>query len=94
MAVTVRFGAGQTNNLPGSDSGSRWQSPYGLLDGKSPLGFPRQQDYPSTMLYTIVVVLVILWLLGFIGHIGGGLIHLLLVIAVIVLLFNFISGRR
>ncbi len=35
------------------------------------------------MLYTVVVVLVILWLLGFIGHIGGGLIHLLLVIAVI-----------
>ena len=46
------------------------------------------------MLYTIVVVLVIFWLLGFIGHIGGGLIHLLLVIAVVVLLFNFISGRR
>jgi hypothetical protein len=46
------------------------------------------------MLYTIVVVLVILWLLGFIAHIGGGLIHLLLVIAVIVLIFNFISGRR
>jgi hypothetical protein len=46
------------------------------------------------MLYTIVVVLLILWLLGFIGHIGGGLIHLLLVIAVIVLIFNFISGRR
>jgi hypothetical protein len=48
----------------------------------------------QVMLYTIVVVLVILWLLGFIGHIGGGLIHLLLVIAVIVLIFNFISGRR
>jgi hypothetical protein len=46
------------------------------------------------MLYTIVVVLVILWLLGFIAHIGGGLIHLLLVIALIVLIFNFISGRR
>ena len=46
------------------------------------------------MLYTVVVVLVILWLLGFIGHIGGGLIHLLLVVAVIVLILNFISGRR
>lgn len=46
------------------------------------------------MLYTIVVVLVILWLLGFIAHIGGGLIHLILVIALIVLIFNFISGRR
>jgi hypothetical protein len=53
--------------------------------------YPRRK-FP--MLYTIVVVLLILWLLGFIGHIGGGLIHLLLVIAVIVLIFNFISGRR
>jgi hypothetical protein len=46
------------------------------------------------MLYTIVVVLVVLWLLGFLAHIGGGLIHLLLVIAVIILIFNLISGRR
>jgi hypothetical protein len=37
------------------------------------------------MLFTIIVILVVLWLLGFIGHFGGGLIHLLLVIAVIVL---------
>jgi hypothetical protein len=36
----------------------------------------------------------VLWLLGFIGHIGGGLIHLLLVIAVIVLIFQLIQGRR
>jgi len=46
------------------------------------------------MLYTIVVILLVLWLLGFIAHIGGGLIHLILVIALIVLIFNFISGRR
>lgn len=46
------------------------------------------------MLYTIVVVLVVLWLLGFIAHVGGGLIHLLLVIALVVLIFNFITGRR
>jgi Family of unknown function (DUF5670) len=46
------------------------------------------------MLYTIAVVLVILWLLGFTLHIAGGLIHLLLVIAVIVVLVNLISGRR
>jgi hypothetical protein len=35
-----------------------------------------------------------LWLLGFTLHIGGALIHLLIVIAVIVLIFNLISGRR
>lgn len=46
------------------------------------------------MLYTIVVVLVILWLLGLLVHIGGSLIHLLLVIALIVLIVNFVSGRR
>lgn len=46
------------------------------------------------MLWTIFVVLLILWLLGFSFHIAGGLIHLLLVVAVIVLIFNLISGRR
>ena len=46
------------------------------------------------MLYTIVVVLLILWLLGFAIHLGGGLIHLLLVIAVIVFLYQLITGRR
>jgi hypothetical protein len=46
------------------------------------------------MLWTIVVILLVLWLLGFSLHIGGGLIHILIVIAVIVLIFNLISGRR
>lgn len=46
------------------------------------------------MLWTIIVILIILWLLGFSLHIGGGLIHILLVLAVIVLLFNLLSGRR
>jgi len=48
----------------------------------------------NNMLWTIFVILLILWLLGFSFHIAGGLIHLLLVIAVIVLIFNLISGRR
>jgi hypothetical protein len=46
------------------------------------------------MLWTIFVILVILWLLGFSFNIGGGLIHLLLVIAVIVLIYNLIARRR
>ncbi len=46
------------------------------------------------MLWTIVVVLFFLWLLGLIGNIGGGLIHILLVAAVIVIAYNFLSGRR
>ncbi len=46
------------------------------------------------MLWTIIVILVVLWLLGFSFQIGGGLIHLLLVVALVVLVFNLISGRR
>jgi hypothetical protein len=46
------------------------------------------------MLWTILVILLILWLLGFSFHLGGGLIHILLVIAVIVLVINLVSGRR
>lgn len=46
------------------------------------------------MLWTIIVVLLILWLLGFSMHIAGGLIHILLVIALVVLVINLLSGRR
>ena len=46
------------------------------------------------MLWTIFVVLLVLWVLGFSFHIAGGLIHLLLVIALIVLVVNLVSGRR
>jgi hypothetical protein len=46
------------------------------------------------MLWTIFVVLLILWLLGFSLHIGGGLIHLLLVVALVFLVINLLSGRR
>ena len=46
------------------------------------------------MLWTVLVVLMILWLLGFSLHIGGGLIHMLLVVALVVLVINFVSGRR
>jgi hypothetical protein len=46
------------------------------------------------MLWTIVIVLLIMWLLGFTMHIGGGLIHLLLVVGLVVLIINLLSGRR
>ncbi|HXQ27648.1 MAG TPA: lmo0937 family membrane protein [Gemmatimonadales bacterium] len=46
------------------------------------------------MLWTLVVVLFVLWLFGFGMHVGGSLIHLLLVFALIVLIFNLFSGRR
>jgi Family of unknown function (DUF5670) len=46
------------------------------------------------MLWTIFVVLLILLLLGFSLHVAGGLIHILLVVAVVVLIINLVSGRR
>lgn len=48
----------------------------------------------GSILWTVVVVLVVLWLLGFLFHIGGALIHLLLIVALIVLLYNLFVGRR
>jgi hypothetical protein len=46
------------------------------------------------MLWTIFVVVLVLWLLGFSFHIAGGLIHLLLVVALVILVINLVSGRR
>jgi Family of unknown function (DUF5670) len=46
------------------------------------------------MLWTIFVVVLILWLFGMVGGIGGSLIHALLVIAAVVLAYNLLSGRR
>ncbi len=46
------------------------------------------------MLWTVVAVLLVLWLLGFTLHVAGSLIHLLLVIAVVVFIVNLVTGRR
>ncbi|MBK7615696.1 MAG: lmo0937 family membrane protein [Burkholderiales bacterium] len=47
------------------------------------------------MLYTIAVVLLVLWLLGLVtSYTLGGLLHILLVLAVVMVLFNLLSGRR
>jgi len=59
---------------------------------RQPASVETNQKY---MLYTIAVVLLILWLLGFLsGSTMGGLIHVLLVIAIVMVLVSFISGRR
>jgi len=55
-------------------------------------GGPRKE---SSMLWTVFVILLVLWLLGFIGgYTGGGLIHIVLVIAAIVLVVRLIQGRK
>ena len=46
-----------------------------------------------SILWTIIVILVVLWLAGLILGIAGGLIHILIVIAVVLLLYNLIAGR-
>ncbi|SPF41260.1 conserved hypothetical protein [Candidatus Desulfosporosinus infrequens] len=46
------------------------------------------------MLWTIAVILVVLWLLGFITSIGGGLIHILLVIALVLIVVRLLQGRK
>jgi hypothetical protein len=46
------------------------------------------------MLWAIFVIILALWILGFSLHVAGSMIHLLLVVAVVVLLFNLLAGRR
>jgi uncharacterized RDD family membrane protein YckC len=45
------------------------------------------------LLWTVITVLFILWLIGFALHVGGALIHLLLVVAVVLFVFNLLTGR-
>ncbi len=46
------------------------------------------------ILWTVAVILIVLWLLGLVMNIAGGLIHILLVIAAIVIVYNLVTGRR
>ncbi len=48
----------------------------------------------GNLLYIIAVILLIAWAIGFIGYSAGGIIHILLVIAVIAVIFRLISGRK
>jgi len=45
------------------------------------------------MIWTVIVILLVLWLLGFVADVAGGLIHLLLLAAAVVLVFKFFSRR-
>jgi uncharacterized protein DUF5670 len=47
-----------------------------------------------SLIWTVVVVLFVLWLIGFALSVGGGLIHLLLVLAIIGIIYNLLVGRR
>jgi len=58
------------------------------------LGVSGLRPWRCPLLWTVFAILLILWLLGFGFHVGGGLIHLVLVIAAVVLIVNLLSGRR
>ena len=46
------------------------------------------------LIYTIASILVAIWLVSFLLHVGGSLIHLILVVAVVMFVYNLITGRR
>jgi hypothetical protein len=81
--------------LIGITQESAWSGPTGSCLQKTDECSIRQASKESNMLWTICVVLLILWLLGFVsGYTMGGFIHILLVIAIIVVLVRVIQGRR
>jgi fatty acid desaturase len=70
-----------------------------LRPGETPVEASAQIELPSQeslkMLWTITIILFILWVLGLVSsYTMGGWIHILLVLAIIVLIFNLLSGRR
>jgi hypothetical protein len=48
----------------------------------------------GNLLYLVAVILIIAWLIGFVGYSSGGMIHILLVIAIIAIILRIIQGRR
>jgi hypothetical protein len=55
---------------------------------------PYKSEEEFTMLWTLIVLLLLFWVLGFAFNVAGGIIHMLLVIALVLFLVNLISGRR
>lgn len=65
-----------------------------LTNDPAPLRSVFCKEEISIMLWTILVILLVLWLIGLLSNVGGSLIHLLLVVAVVVLIINLVTGRR
>jgi Family of unknown function (DUF5670) len=63
------------------------------IEAVQPTRCSRSRKDVPTMLWTIIVVLLALWLVGIIASIGGGLVHLLLLVAGIILIAQLVSGR-
>jgi hypothetical protein len=52
-----------------------------------------EEEHMAGLIWGIIVVLFVFWVLGFAVHVGGGLIHILLLIALVLLVFNVLTGR-
>ena len=64
------------------------------VDVEASVDVSNDEPWRNSMLWTVLVVFLILWLLGFSFHVAGNLIHILLVVALIVLVLQLFSGRR
>jgi hypothetical protein len=83
-------------SAPGQPSGSHATPARSIKYAERPgrkMSISIRQMKETLVLLWIAIIIAVLWLLGLLGNIGGGLIHLLLVIAVVVLIFHFIRGR-
>jgi len=72
---------------------------YVTLTGSSECNFAREQNNLKTvvmgsLLYIIAVILIVAWAIGFFAYSAGGIIHILLVIAIIAVIFRIIQGRK
>lgn len=82
------FGNGNFGSVPGNSLSTVDKAVY----SRPGLG---QGIWRTSMLWTITIILLVLWLIGFVGfHVVGWWIHLLLILAIISLIFNLIGGRR
>jgi hypothetical protein len=66
------------------------------LRNRSPIveSLERTDLLEKHMLYTVISILLLFWIVGLVVHIGGGLIHALLVVALCLFVFNMVTGRR
>jgi hypothetical protein len=70
------------------------QALTGVQTGKErPNAYAFEGEYMVGLLWTIIVVLFALWLIGLLMHIGGGLIHILLLVVLVLVVFNLLTGR-
>ena len=102
MGSTPTFGTSPTNAAstllgPLGRAGFRAPRATAYPAADSAAARSRALEYQMSLaniLWTVLVIVVVLWLLGFVLNVGGGLIHVLLIVALIIVLYNLLTGRR